>query len=387
MANTLTGLIPTLYEALDTVSRELVGFIPAVRRDSAATAAAKDETIRIPVAPTATAANVTPAVTAPDNGDQTIGYTDMTISKSRYVPVRWNGEEQVGLRNGGQYESINRDRFAQAMRTLANEVETDLAGLYVSASRAHGTAGTTPFAYSAGVSLGPVAQIRKILADNGAPLGDLQLVMDTAAGANLRTLAQVTDVNTAGTTDPLRRGVLLDIHGMMLRESGQIQTHTKGTGSSYAVDLVAGYPAGTTTIHVDTGTGTFVAGDVITVADEPAGGKYVIATGFAGDGDGDIVIAEPGLQSAIENNKAVTIGDNFTANLGFDRNALALVTRVPAMPDGGDAADDVTVITDPVSGLSFQVALYRQYRQVKIEIGLAWGYKAVKPEHMAILLG
>jgi len=73
--------------------------------------------------------------------------------------------------------------------------------------------------------------------------------------------------------------------------------------------------------------------------------------------------------------------------MGFAREAIALMSRVPAMPDGGDAADDVTVVTDPQTGLSFQVAMYRQYRRVAFDVGLAWGVKAVKPEAMAILLG
>ena len=57
------------------------------------------------------------------------------------------------------------------------------------------------------------------------------------------------------------------------------------------------------------------------------------------------------------------------------------------MPQGGDIASDVTTATDPISGMTYQVALYRQYRQIKIEIGLAWGYKVIKPEHLGILLG
>lgn len=383
MANTLTGLIPTIYKGLDVVVRELTGFIPAVTWDASGEMVAKDQTISWPVVPSVGSADIAPAATGPSPTFQTIGPGTMTISKSKSVVFGWNGEEQKAL--GGLAEKILIDQFAQGMRTLVNEVEADLAALYIYASRAYGTAGAIAFDSTNKISY--LAQVLKILEDNGAPTGDLQLVLNTSAGAGLRSLVELYQAYSAGGDDLLRRGVLLDLYGFAIRESAQVKLHTAGGATGTLVDLTAGYVKGSTTVHVDTQSGSILSGDVI--ANVKTGrdtSKYVVKTGSA-TAEYDLVLQNPGIQVAWVNNDPLTTGGSYSANLAFSKSAIALMTRVPAMPDGGDAADDVTVITDPVSGLSFQVAMYRQYRQVAFEVGLAWGVKAIKTEAMAILLG
>lgn len=384
MSNTITNLVPTIYNALDKVSRELVGLIPAVTTDMTYERAAKGQTVRSPVAPASTASDITPGVTPPDDGDQTIGSVSMSISKARRVPIRWNGEEKLGLdNNGASYNVILRDQFTQAMRTLVNEAEADLAALHASASRAYGTAGTTPFASD----LSDTANMRKILVDNGAPTTDLQLVINTTAGAKMRTLTQLTKVNEAADTDLLRRGVLLDVHGFAIRESAQIKTSTAGTASGATTDN-AGYAVGATTFTLaSAGTSTLVAGDVITFAGDT--NKYVVVSGDADvSNGGTLTIAAPGIRVAMSAaTKAITVIAAAARNMAFSRNALALATRIPAIPPGGDLARDRIIVTDPVSGLSFEVATYPQYRQLQYEVSLAWGVAAIKPEHMALLLG
>lgn len=382
--NTLTSLIPDIYNALDVVSRELVGFIPAVSSDMTYERAAVGQTVRSPVAPASTASDITPAVTPPNDGDQTIGNVSMTITKARRVPVRWNGEEKRGLdNNGASFNVIFRDQMAQAMRTLVNEVESDLAALHNKASRSYGTAGTTPFASN----LSDTANVRKILADNGAPMSDLQMVIDTSAGANMRTLTQLSKANEANDDNLLRRGVLLDVHGFAIRESAQVKTFTAGTGAS-ATTNAAGYAVGATSITLaSAGTGTILAGDFITFAGDT--NKYQVVTGDTDvSNGGTIVLAAPGLRKAIPASAtAITVIATSVRNMAFARSAIALATRAPALPPQGDSAVDRQIITDPVSGLSFEVAMYAQYRQMQYEVSLAWGCAAVKTEHMAVLLG
>jgi hypothetical protein len=388
MANTLTGLIPTIYEALDVVSREQIGMIPAVARNSSAERAALNQTIMVPVAPAVSLADNTAAVTAPNTGDQTITNVSMTISKSKHAPIRWNGEEQRGLINAGSYNGILMNQFTQAFRSLTNQIDIDLwTTAYQNASRAYGTAATAPFGTAGDLS--DIAQTRKILDDNGAPQTDLQLVLGSAAIANLRGKQNVLfKVNEAGTDALLREGIMGRLEGMDIRNSNAVSVFTKGTGASYTTDT-AGYAVGSTAITLITGTGTVKAGDVVTFAGDT--NKYVVAAGASAPGT--ITLAAPGLLVAIATSAtAMTIGGSYTPNLGFSRSAIQLVTRSPAMPIGPDGkpmdmADDVVQVADPKTGIVFDVSVYRQFMQLVYHVRLAWGYQAIKQNHIATLLG
>jgi len=381
--NTISSIVPDIYEALDVVSRELTGLIPAVTMNASAERAGINQNIVVDVEPAGNVSNITPAMTVPDPTGQTSGSTVIQITKSRAAEFGFIGDDQKKLNTGPGYLSVRANKIAQAIRAVANEVESDLAGLQATFSRAYGTAGTTPFGTANDYT--DASNVLKILKDNGSPQSDNQLVINTAAGANF--IGKQSAVNSAGTDSMLRQGVLLDLAGMPLRESAQIADFTAGTGASATTDA-SGYAVGATVLTLaSAGTGTILAGDVVTFAGDS--NKYVITSGDADvSGGGTITLAAPGLRVAMSTaTKAITVVASAARNMAFNRSALVLAARAPARPEEGDMAEDVIVITDPRSGLSMEFAMYKGYRKVRYEVGLAWGVKNIKPEHTALLLG
>lgn len=381
MANTIAPLIPVGIEALDVVSRELVGFLPSVTIDAAANRCAKGQTINIPVSPVVSTSVFTPSPTLTAGADQVVGSKTITIDQFKIVRFNWTGEEQYAANAAGGigYKRYMQDQIEQGLRALVNEAEATVAtALYKGASRAWGTAGTTPFQ----TDVSDPANIKKILDDNGAPQTGRSLIIDTTAGARLRSLTQLTKVNESGTTMTLRDGQLLDLHNISIKESAQVVNTTKGTGASYTTNT-AGYAVGATAITLITGTGTIVAGDVITFAGDT--NKYVVASDLSG---GVVTLAAPGLRKAIPAAAtAVTVGNSYTANVALSRNAFVFASRLPAVPDGGDLAIDRETITDSRSGISFEFAIYPGVGMNVLQIAWAWGSALVKAEHTAILLG
>lgn len=384
MANTLTNLIPSAYAALDVVSRELSGMIPAVTLDARASMAASGQTIYVPVVPESNAlVDATPAMSVPAAADQTIGSVGIVIDRLKVAPFSWSGEEEYATNQGPGFLSIQQNQIAQAMRRLVNAVEVDLCALHTTASRAGGAVGTAPF----GTDTSGMNAARKILVDNGAPTSDLQLVVNTTAGASIRTLFGINGSRDSSRDFVQEQGVIVSPGGIPIRESAQIVNSTAGTASG-ATTNNAGYAVGATTITLaSAGTGTLVAGDVITFAGDA--NQYVVETGDADvSNGGSVVLRAPGLRKAIAASATnITVIAACARNMMFSRSAIVLATRIPKRPTVGDMAIDVMNVTDPRTGLTFEISAYPGTRMVRYEVALAWGVKNIKTAHSALLLG
>lgn len=376
MANIFTALTPALYAAAQDVSAEPFGVISAINASFDDKSVAIGDTVKITVAPSATASDFTPGVAAAQGSDNTATTVPVTISASKKVSWHMTGEQLLSLQNAGAGAEWVRQLVAQGMRTLRNGAElAACAAIKQGASRAFGTAGTNPFASN----IDAIADVRQILMDNGAPMADLQLCIDSTAGTAARKLGIVQQAYQAGSDAERRSGELLRQFGFAIRESAGITTHTKGTGASYVTS--GSTAAGVRDIALVTGTGTVLAGDVVTFAADSTN-KYVVGTGVAAAGT--ISLNRPGARVTIATANAMTIGNNYTANLAFERNAVVGIMRPPVFPE--NATIQKTLISD-ANGMTYLLLQIQQYGQTSWELHLAYGFAVANSEHVAILLG
>ena len=375
MPNTLTALQPILFSAAQQVSAEPFGVVSAINANFDDQGVAKGDTVKVPVAPTRAAVDFEPGNVAATGADATAEDVGVQITASKKVSWHLTGEQQRSLDNGATSAEWIRQLVAQGMRTLRNSAEQDCANaIKVGASRAVGSGGTAPF----GSNINAIADVRKVLADNGAPLTDLQLCMDTAGGTAMRKLGIIQQADQAGTADERRSGNLLRQFGFEIRESAGIKLHTKGTGEDYVT-------SGSTAVSVRnvtlaTGTGTVLPGDVVTFAADNVN-KYVVNGGV--EAPGVITLGRPGALMTIATANAMTVGANYTPMLAFERGAVVGVMRPPIMPQNPTIQQ--MLISDGM-GMTYLMLDISQYGQRTWELHLAWGFKVVQGEHVAILL-
>jgi hypothetical protein len=382
----LTGITEIIYAARDQVCAEPAGFSQGVmvNSDTAGISTGGTVTSLRTIQPTVLT-SYTPAMVPPDAADVATDTESLTLNLVAGTQIPMKGEVFLKLANTVGAEVALQQLMAQGLRTIRNQIEKGIAlAAKNGASRATGTAGTAPFA----ANFNTIAQVRQILEDNGAPMedGQLSLIINTLAGTNLRNLSTLYKANEAGGDDLLRRGELLNLHGFSIRSSAGVASHTAGTASSATTDN-AGYAIGANTLTLaSAGTGTLLAGDVITLAGDT--NNYVLKSGDADvSNGGSFVLNQPGLRTTLSAaTKAITVGSAYTGNSAFHKSAIELAMRPPAQPPGGDAGEH-NILIDEKTGFVFDAVIYKGRGMNLIEIFTIYGVKVWKPEFVGTLMG
>lgn len=387
MANVLTNLTPVFFRAMQIVPRELAGGIRAVTSSFADAngnqKASLGTTVKVPLVGALSIETYTPAQTTTVGSSNTPTAASVSLDYNEMATFHLTGEEELQLMNGNDYLTKHVQNSAeQAIRCVINRIEAAVCtALSVGASRAVGTAGSTPFA----TDLTVLNALNKILTDNGMPMTDRSLVVNTSAGTNLRdrlTLAAATAGSAAD--EVLRNGWITRLGGFAIAESAQVKTHTCGTGTAYQLNGALA-TVGTTSITSDNGSGTILAGDAINFTTTDPGRKYIVKTALTSN---VTVLGKPGTMIALPDDEPFTIENpsgTFVSNFACHRGAAALAIRAPQIP--ASPLIEQTMVTDAVTGLSLLFCRIVGDGLTTYRVHALYGAAVVNPEAVAILIG
>lgn len=381
MANVFTALAPVLFSAAQEVSAEPFGVIDSISARFDDKRVALDDAVRVPIAAGGEPVDFVPGNVTPQGDSDTASEVDVRITAAMKRPWYLTGEQRRSLENAGTDKEWLRQKVMQEMRSLRNRAEADCAKAIVAgASRAYGTPGTTPFASSLDDLLG----VRQILKDNGAPMADLQFICNTSAETNLLKLTPIQQAYAAGSDEERRLGIVKPQFGFRVGTSAQLVKHVKGSGALYTVNALTPMPVGSmaSTVAGAAAEGTILEGDIISFAGDQEN-KYVVGQGVTGTAQA-LKIGRPGVRVHIPAGDAITVLDSYTPSLAFERGAVVGIMRPPVMPENPTIQQ--ALISDAF-GMTYLILEMAQYGQVSWELHLAWGFKVVQSEHVALLLG
>jgi len=382
MANTLTVLIPKLLTGGMLTLRENAITPRLVNTGYSVTPQAPGSSITIPIPAAQAAAAVTPAATPPANVDHTPTSVTLTLDK-------WY-KSDFHLSDQDMSQIAARDNFipmqaGEAVKVLANQMDSDLLALYKNIYQYAGTAGTTPFANDARTW---TTSARKLLNQSLAPLRDRSIVLDEDAEANAVDLEEFQNAAWAGDAQGIREGEIGRKLGADWYMNQNIPSHTKGTlAAGTALQLNAEVAAGAATLVLkDSGgslTGTMTQGDLFTIAGHAQ--QYTVSALATASGNLCTVTFTPVAATTYAISSAVTHIASHVANLCFHRDAFALGFS-PILEDTFGLATQQSV-QDPVTGAVLRLEVTREYKQVTFRYDVLYGVTTVRASQACRILG
>jgi P22 coat protein - gene protein 5 len=320
--------------------------------------------------------------------DVTNTKVDLTVGTQKGVDFEFTSEELT----------LDIDDFAKrhlepAMSVLASAMEADALGMYKNVWNVAGTEG-------AAATLATALGARKVLTDELAPSSQRYVCLDTQSAVDIMTDTKNLFQSSENIKQQYREGMIGRTAGFDWYENTIMPRHTTGTAAASTGYLINGAGQSGATMTVDTGTTTFLIGDVITIANvfrvhpetKASTGvlqKFVITADSGGSatslaispaivatGAAQNVNAVPADNAAISK---VVGGANaqFDQSLAFHQDAFAFVTADLELPRGTDMAS-----RQVMDGLSMRFV--RDFDitndKFKSRFDVLYGFKAIRPQ-------
>lgn len=381
-ANVLSVLIPTLISTIQETARNTGFILNGTSRDQRADAASQGQSVTYPELPDIAAVNVVPGVTPPDAAGVTAVAKTMTLTEHKAGQFKVTGEDERGMASLGQ--NYRSEQINLAVQAVIDSIAGYAFGLMVDgAGGAFGTPATDPFATTPNI----LVDGWKSLADSKCPDSGRIGILSTNDYASASKLTQFQKLSEAprGTDFAAGRlGMLSNFNVGYDQLAGTTQTTVAAGG--YLVNNGAGYAVGAKDITVDTGTGGFVAGDVITIAGSFIPGTATLFQYVVKSATATIVTLNMGLLTAVADNASVVRIVTHQESILAHPMATYLSVRPSAQPSGGDAASMEQVIRDPVTGLMMRLAYYKEYHQGVWEVSAVYGGIVRRPSWVRKLI-
>src|SRR3990172_188629 len=193
--NTTTQIVDTIFAKGLQALREMAVMPRYVNRGYDPAPGVKGSTVEVSVPVAMTANTVTPSYVAPDDAGVSPTKKVITLDQWYEAPFFLNDKEVAEIRTG-----FEKDQLTEAIRAVANNVDSAILALYTQIYNYGGTAGTTPFA----TNFDAFTEARAALARTLAPKNPRFCVINEDAEANMLGLRPLQDLSFRGEQHTLR---------------------------------------------------------------------------------------------------------------------------------------------------------------------------------------
>ncbi len=372
MDNDIQTIMPKVLATGLNVLRSRVVMTRVVNTDYSTDAAKKGATIDVPVSQKRNVSDVVPGPTSTNPEDTDIKTVPVSLDNWKKANFGLTDNE---LNKIAAKEYFIPAQMQEAFDALATAINQSIYDGYKGIYGVAGTAGTTPFSTDASEAI----EARKVLNQQRCWRDNRWAAIDFDAGANALALPTFADADKVGSSDVKISGEIGMKYGFYWMEDDDVPTHTAGDASGYQTN--GSHATGDDTIAIDTGSGDFNVGDIITFAGHDQ--TYTVKTATSTQ----LTIA-PALVQDVTDNTAISSKASHVVNIAGHRDAFALAMRAPdlGLKEVYNDANSFTM-ADPETGLVMRLELVRQYKQVFWEVDCLWGTALVDPRLACRIMG